>query len=694
MTDPTRNESLPRARLLFRPGVAGEALRLVKKYWGALPVVVVIALLGLRACLATPPLDNLSRVAAEPTDPPGTTAYAGSLYIARGGPVIVGFQTGADARLVVGTGADTKELRGRGIVKDRVILPSGAVPIRFAAPADTRARLVWSPVGRRGDPEYVPASSLSPQSPDRAEFPSWVGAAPFDGVIAALILLVIIASCVMLARHRLAKVPRPVWISVAVVFAAGCIVRWTDLGGFGQTWDEDVNWAAGRNYITNILSFDIAEGSWNWNYEHPPVMKYLAGIGAQFTDGFGPARALSAIWMSLGCSLLVPIGARLYNHRVGVLAAVIATLLPHLVAHGQIVGHESPTVLWWTLGILLALGVRDGEPTYKQIRLRLVAVGVVIGVAFASRLVNGLLGVLCLAIVIDAAPSRRLFAALEAALIMPLTALLTFYALWPRIWLSPLSALGKSGGKLGQLHAPEPFLGVITNQPPRYYFLLYLAITVPIAILPCILGWFARTASERGRGGLITALWLVVPLAVMFSPVRQDGVRYVMPCVVVIALMAAAGWDYTAGLVKRHADRVFGIGSCALVVYMSITLMRQHPYYLDYYGEQVGGPEEVAQKSIAETAWWGEGLAEAVGYVNAHAAPGARVFRNCILPVHLAWFREDLWPTMTNQLRSAEWVVAYSPLTNRCPIPPELERAYVVEVRGAVLAIVYRAKQR
>jgi 4-amino-4-deoxy-L-arabinose transferase-like glycosyltransferase len=683
---------LPVARELG--SAVGEVWRRASRRWGALAIASVIVLFALRACLVTAPLENLSRSATEPTDPAGTIAYEGSLYIARGGPVIVGFQSGGDARLVIDDGTATKELRGRGLVKDRILLPAGTAAIRFAAPAN--ARLVWSPVGRRGDPEYVPASSLSPLSPDRAEFPAWAGSAPLDGVIASLLLLVIIASCLMLARHRLAAVPRATWISLGVVFAAGCILRWTDLGGFGQTWDEDVNWAAGRNYITNILSLDVGAGSWNWNYEHPPVMKYLAGIGAQFADGFGPARALSAIWMSLGCALLVPIGTRLYNHRVGVLAAVIATLLPHLVAHGQIVGHESPSVLWWTLGIVLALGVFDGEPTRKDLRLRLVAVGVMIGVAFGSRLVNGLLGVLCLAIVIQGVSTsrQRLRVFVEGSLIMPVTALVTFYVLWPRIWFSPLSALGTSGHKLGELHAPEPFLGVITNQPPRTYFMFYLLITIPVAILVGIVAWLARTASARERGGLVTALWFVIPLVVMFSPVRQDGVRYVMPCVVVMALMAAAGWDFIAGLAKQHAGRVFAGIACALVAYLSITLLRIRPYYLDYYGEQIGGPGEVARKSIADTAWWGEGLAEAVAYVNTHAAPGARVFRNCILPVHLAWFRADLWPSMTNQLRSAEWVVAYSPQTNRCPIPPELERAYVVEIQGAVLAIVYRTRQR
>src|SRR6185503_3670373 len=104
----------------------------------------------------------------------------------------------------------------------------------------------------------------------------------------------------------------------------------------------------------------------------------------------------------------------------GIYAGAIATLLPHLVGHGQIVGHESPTVLWWTLGILLALGVGDGDPDVRTRRLRLAAVGVVIGVAVGSRFVSGLLGPLCLAIVVvQAQPEGRIRTAIEGGVIMP-----------------------------------------------------------------------------------------------------------------------------------------------------------------------------------------------------------------------------------------------------------------------------------
>src|SRR5687768_10528619 len=100
-------------------GAVAEVRRLPTKYWGVFPVAIVIALFAVRACLSTPPLENLGRDspdAREPRDPPGTVVYEGSLYNARGGPVVLAFQARNDARLVVRIGFEVKELRGRGLV--------------------------------------------------------------------------------------------------------------------------------------------------------------------------------------------------------------------------------------------------------------------------------------------------------------------------------------------------------------------------------------------------------------------------------------------------------------------------------------------------------------------------------------------------------------------------------------------------
>ncbi|TMQ18143.1 MAG: hypothetical protein E6J91_08755 [Deltaproteobacteria bacterium] len=154
---------MPTPRALTQEPLAGVPRRsMLARFWGVIPIVVAALLLVLRAWLHVEPLDRLTVVAAEPADPPGATARAGSLYIARGGPVIVGYQSPGEARLWFAG----NEMHGSGIVRARVLLSQGAAPLRFAGPPG--ARLLWDPVGRRGDPEYVPASSLSPEPPASA----------------------------------------------------------------------------------------------------------------------------------------------------------------------------------------------------------------------------------------------------------------------------------------------------------------------------------------------------------------------------------------------------------------------------------------------------------------------------------------------------------------------------------------------
>ena len=727
---------MPRPRAITDPGAVRptaephlgteqpRGLRRFRRFWGLVPVAIVAGLLALRGCLHEAPLDRLARAPAQPADPPGTTAYAGSIAIERGGPVIIGFVSPEPARLTFAGREIIGPAPGDAPSTQRIIVLHGPAAIRFAAPPG--ARLVWSPVGRRGPPEYVPTNSLSPEPPERAVFDA-PGRSPLDGAIALGLLATLVASLCVIARRRLAAVSRNQWIAMAAVLAVGLAVRLLGLGDAGQTWDEDTNWAAGRNYITNLLDLDFSDAAWSWNYEHPPVMKLLDGIGAQLADGFGPARALSALWISLGCALLVPIGARLFRFRVGVLAALIATLLPPMVAHGQIVGHESPTVLWWALGVLLALGVHDylpsGDRGLRALRFRLAWIGVVIGVAIGSRFVNGLLGPLCALIVVVQAPPRwRTPTIAWGAVLMPLLAILTFYVLWPRLWGHPFAALGASFDRLDALHAPEPFLGAITDQPGRHYFVVYLFATLPAGVLLGVAAWIARAVRDRDRASLLVLAWLIAPLLVAASPVRQDGVRYVMPCLLALAVMAAAGFDAIVLAADRLVQRLrgqrdilpgpvgrpgsspsasqsirlargrlpFAVVAGAVCVYLGVTLARTAPYYLDYFGEHVGGAGTVVERRWFETAWWGEGLDRAVAHVNEHAAPGAKVHRECILPNHLAWFREDLWTPMTRDPRDAAWIVAYAPATRPCPVPPDARQVFAVVHDGAVLAVVYR----
>jgi 4-amino-4-deoxy-L-arabinose transferase-like glycosyltransferase len=644
----------------------------------AIALAVIAALLAARAALAIDPLDHLAATDGE---------RRGFVYLPRGGPYRFALETPGPGRAFVGD----LQIATNPLQPTRVVLQPGTATIRVSAPPG--ARLLWHPPGRVSHQtlEYLPASALA-ATPD---FDRWAGASPLDAALATALALTLVALLLFLARDRLRAAGRPVVLATLAVFAVAAAVRLVDIGAAGQTWDEDVNWSAGRNYAENVVALDGAPRSWIWNYEHPPVSKYLAGIGALWADGYDPARAVMGLVVALGCALLVPIGARLFSLRVGVVAATVAALTPHLVAHGKVVGHEAPTVLVWSLALLLALGAHDGTPSPRRLAGRLAVIGAVLGLAVATRFVNALVAIPIAVTLLAYAPpvTRRRTIALGAAII-PLVALATLVAIWPRLWSSPITHMAEAWARLRSPHSPEPFLGVITNTPPLHYFLVYLAATAPVGLLALALAGIARVLRLADRRTLVIAAWLLAPLVVMASPVRQDGVRYVMPCLTALALLAAVGLDTIATFLTARLPtmtRALPTTLAAITaLYLAVTLVRVHPYYLDYYGEHVGGPAAVARARRFEVAWWGEGLADAVDHVNRHARPGAPVFRDCVEPAHLTWFRGDLWPTMAKNPRDAEWIVAYQPAWKPCPIPPDARLVHTVAVMDAPLVRVYQ----
>ncbi len=653
----------------------------------AVALAVAVAALVARAACSPMPLERLAPAATAATDPAGTRARAGSLHLPRGGPYVLGVQSPGPAVLEVGP---HRLVARAGVTSGRFLLDAGAAPLRLAAPPG--ARLVWHPPGRRGDLEYVPASSLSPHPPERARF-THPGAARADAAAVWAIVLAFAAAALYALRARLAAIPGAVLLGAGAVLALALVARVVDLGAAGQTWDEDVYWSAGRNYLQNLVRGDVGHDAWVWNFEHPPVSKYLAGLGGLWHDGYGGARAVSALVMALACAMLVPIGARLDRPATGVVAGVVAALSPHLIAHGQIVGHEAPTALAWALGWWASLRVWDGgATTLRAVAPRLALCGVFLGLAVSVRFVNVLMApAIGITILVGAPAAVRLRAAAWGLAVVPLAAALTAIALWPRLWESPLVHLTSSWDKLKGLHSGEPFWGVVTRTPPRWYFLAYLGATAPLGVLVAAAGGVVAWARARARRRAlaIAAVWLAAPLAVALSPVRQDGIRYVIPSLLVLALLAGAGVvALGARLGAPGRSRLVAWPAVVLALYLAVTCVRIHPYYLDYYGEHTGGPAAVARARRFEVAWWGEGLGAAIAHVNRHAAPGDRVHRACVEPGHLTWFRGDLWEPVPDP-RAARWIVHYQPSWRPCPIPPDARRVFTAWAQGAPLVHVY-----
>jgi len=129
-----------------------------------------------------------------------------------------------------------------------------------------------------------------------------------------------------------------------------------------------------------------------------------------------------------------------------------------------------------------------------MLRARLIGVGVAIGVATASRFVNGLLGPLCALIVVVQAPPRwRRDTVIWGAWRMPLAAIATLYVVWPRLWAHPIASLAESL-QPARRRARAGALARRDHQPPRSAVLRDLPRRDPAA------RGGGRRARRRGAG--------------------------------------------------------------------------------------------------------------------------------------------------------------------------------------------------
>ena len=74
----------------------------------------------------------------------------------------------------------------------------------------------------------------------------------------------------------------------SIADSLGQVLRWR-FGDFGQTWDEDCYWSAGRNYLINLLGLDFRSASWTWNYEPVAHVGYAHFLFDIRSDSAGAA---------------------------------------------------------------------------------------------------------------------------------------------------------------------------------------------------------------------------------------------------------------------------------------------------------------------------------------------------------------------------------------------------------------------
>ena len=630
--------------------------------------------------------------------------WTGTIYLPRRGRY--GFTTESDdgswleidGQLVVDNGGVHALKRRTGVR----ILEQGPHKIRiryFQAGQGGSIRVFWSPAGRRGGLEYIPPTLLFPEPPDRVAAHRAHAVPPLDFRVT-----VAFGVCLLLAVLGLLRAPVLRWLTslrqepnarldlvlFMLLFAGALVVRLWDKSAAGQTWDEDVYWASGRNFLQNLLSGDFRAESWIWNSEHPALAKWLYGPAALHSDSFEPARLVSLMLGAATCALLYLVGRDLISRRVGFLGAALSVVMPHILGHHKIIGLETPTALFYTLVVwLFYRAVRRGgnSPLY-------LVTGICVGLAAATRVSN--LSVLAVPVALyllvnhrEILTRRRFPVPLYLGL-LPVAAVITFVGLWPYLWENPMRHMGLMLSHWEPDKFLEWFLGK-KQLPFWYYFPLYFSVTMPVGALGALALFAGRFVHKRDMAHLYLLLWFLAPFVVMLSPLARDGVRYLYPALFVACLLMAAGLDWIATLVAGASRRpalakpVLAVLGTALGLYVFYCGSTVHPYYLDYYNELTGGPAKVARGHVFEIGWWGEGLKEANDFISRRAPRGARVMIHAH-PAHVVRLRPDL--RQVSFLPQADYII-FNDLFNNRPKSAIHRVTQVVRAAGAPLAWVF-----
>ncbi len=495
------------------------------------------------------------------------------------------------------------------------------------------------PVGAT-DARPLPWSELFPESfvPSPAAYAAAEGAYQRQRVLAGLAIGLFVVALLLAwiewrRRRGIAPTPPRELAASVGIFAVGWLTRAIGLDAQGRTWDERDYFLASIHYVRNLLLGDGNPLAFRYNLEHPPIAKWIyaifTGLLAHGDDDHTPGKLAASLMGGATCMLIYLIVKELYDRRTGLLAGLLCAFIPPFVAHGKVLGLEAPMTLFYVAALYGVVRWFNDTTRIEPI----VWAGVCTTFAIFSRmtavwLIPTLLVPYTLAIVAGPDRGRR------ARAILPylgglFAAVAVTYLLWPWIWHHPYDALMRTWGHWNGYKTREWYLGKFREPPFSYYQVAFL-LSSPVGYLIPTLGWVASTFVRRKPADLILAGFLLFPFLQSIPEFRQDAVRYVIQAFPALAATSAVGffwlWSIAeARLPALRKPRAPLVGASVLVAYAALVCAWIHPYYLDYFNEILGGPAGVERGRVCELSWWGEGVTNLVGWVNAHAPPGSRV---------------------------------------------------------------------
>ncbi len=385
---------------------------------------------------------------------------------------------------------------------------------------------------------------------------------------------------------------------------------------------------------TTALSKTSIDAAFAINHEHPPFAKVVFGAASfVFHDVTGVFGVLDSARMGTVCLVAVLSAVmvrwlwRPMGPSVALAAPVILVSLPRFFTHSEVATLDVP------VAVMIFVSVAAFEAARDRVGAG-VAVGVVFGLALATKLNAPFALLPCVALVLmerwrgiraeDAddrsAHARLWLPRVPTALVAMMTiAPVVFLAAWPWLWPDPVTRLG--GYFAFHLRHYPIFMffdGAIYNDPfaPGRAMWVMATGTVPMMVVCCavigaidvvksavriVVGANASGTGSATRDRILVLCGLQAVLSVAVVAVsnvpRYGGEKLFMPFFPFFAVVAAVGVGRVALAIARVA-RVSARANVAIFVGVVVVVVAPGVagiantvggYGLSYYGELVGG---------------------------------------------------------------------------------------------------------
>lgn len=441
------------------------------------------------------------------------------------------------------------------------------------------------------------------------------------------------------------------------IFLIAFIPRFLAARKVDMTWDEGLYIVCGAMSLKNVAARNFSSEAWSFEF-HPPVMMYLYGmayalyaflttmirrrsissLGSLYREGLKlfvgrkallVARLPSVTLGSLSCVLVYFICLDLFKSQlIGVVAAMVLALTPSFIAWSSLAMLESGVAFFFLLTIwALTRAVELSSFSY------LIMSGVSLGLTFGSKETGFGVPLVVLPWLVSIAFKSNTLSGLNAFLnighiFLPWIAfgLLTFYVMWPWLWKNPTKQFMKALRATSKMASRKGagwsfYLSNLFMSTPLVLVFLYGVGLIGALFLSATQPYF-----------LLLLSWVIVPLALMSSPLtpKRGGAYQALFILAPLSILSSLAVYNLSKLIVENADgflmlnlnneSVFLLLSSVFVGFLMIACVKIHPYYVDYYNS-VG-----KMRRNCLIGWWGEGMGEAIAYVDEHAPKNSSVW--------------------------------------------------------------------